>query len=162
RILCRGQIGGADVDGRVDAVLVAGGAGALLAVCHTELTRGKEIDAAQNRFAKGALTDGEIGRGEITPPRIEQCRYVIADWNSTGTSDTACEVIGAKQSRSSRFGEDASEDVRLLGREELAFEILNLLELRASGSGRCLLMRQSSGSSLRLERALAAVSHEGV
>src|SRR5205823_12401718 len=34
--------------------------------------------------------------------------------------------------------------------------------LRASGSGSCLLMYQSGGSRLRLQRALAAVGHECV
>src|SRR5207245_9508224 len=82
--------------------------------------------------------------------------------DSAGAGDAACELIGAEQRRSTRFGEEAAEDIPLLGHEELAFEILNLLELRPSGSGRCLLMRQGGGSGLRLEGALAAVGHEGV
>src|SRR5439155_11847287 len=82
--------------------------------------------------------------------------------DSAGAGDAAGEVIGAEQRRSTGFGEESAEDIPLLGHEELAFEILNLLELRASGSGRCLLMRQGGGSGLRLEGALAAVGHEGV
>src|SRR5262245_5983367 len=128
---------------------MAGGAGALLAVRQAKLTRGEEVDTTQNGFAKSALTDGEIWRGEIAP-WVERCREVAGCRNTTDARDAAGQVIGAEQRRSAGFGQGAAENIPLLGREELAFEIFNLLKLRASRSARCLLMYQRGGSCLRL------------
>src|SRR5437667_12497938 len=92
-------------------------------------------------------------------PRFERCGEVSGR-DSTGACDSAREVIGAEQRRSTGFAEQAAEDIPLLGHEELAFEILNLLELCRSGSRRCLLVRQGGGRGLRLKRGLAAVGQE--
>src|SRR5207253_5993188 len=138
---------------------MAGGAGALPAVCQAELTGGEEVDTTQDGFAKRALTDREIGPREVAP-WIERCGEVAGSGDSAGACDSARQVIGAEQRRSTGFAEEAAEDIPLLGHEELAFEILDLLELRASGRGRCLFMYQRGGSRLRLKRALAAIGHK--
>src|SRR5262245_20377776 len=80
--------------------------------------------------------------------------------DSAGACDAAGQVIGAEQQRSTGFGEETAQNIPLLGHEELAFKILNLFELRGSGSGRCLLMRQDGGRGLRLESRLAPVGHQ--
>jgi len=67
RFLRGRQIRCADVERAVDSGPVAGGAGAPPAVWQAELTRSEQVDTTQDRFAKSALADGEIGLGEIAP-----------------------------------------------------------------------------------------------
>src|SRR5262245_15712505 len=143
----------------VDAGPVTCSAGTLPAVCEAELSGSEEVDTAQDGFAEGALTDGEIGRGEIAP-WIERRDEVTGGRKSAGACDALRDVIDAEQHRSTGFGEQPTEDIPLLGHEELAFEFLNLLELCGCGSRRCLLMRHRSGCGLRLKCGLAAVCHK--
>ena len=93
---------------------VAGGAGDLLAVRQAEFTRGEEVDSPQGGFAKGPLTDGEIGRGEIAP-RIERCGEVTGGGDRAGACDAAGEVIGSEQRRSARLAEKAAESYPTVG-----------------------------------------------
>src|SRR6202000_1353560 len=85
---------------------------------------------------------------------------VTGGWDYADSGDAAGKVISAEQRRSARSAEKAAEVIRVLCHKELAFEILNLFELRGSEWDRCLLVRERGRDGLRLESGLATVGHE--
>src|SRR5437867_3747182 len=118
---------------------MAGRASRSRAVGQPELARGKEVHASQHRFAKVALASGKSRRGEIAP-WIERCGQGPRCGYSACACDAPREVIGAELRRPALLGERTAKGIELLRHKELAFEILDLFELRGGGRGRCLLV----------------------